>query len=631
MPWNSQGSIRGPQGEKGDRGPAGEGVGAAALGLMRISLSTRDVGPRVIVYTGSSTTEGDDATTEARRYVNILTASLQAVYPLRSGDPSPGMRTLPQAVAATLTAGVQGVNAGDGGTTASNYLTTSTIEDIASLDPSVIMHMVGSNDFASGVAPATYKTNLLNKVNALDAQITVPHIHIFVQPYQRMDVGSPAHPWADYGQAMREIAEASENTRVYIDLNPHYVLAGVPGADPYGLILADNIHQGDEGHAVMAELIRSEMGIRVAQEIIAASDTTPPSTPTGLIATPGDTQVSLTWTASTDNVGVTGYRVYRDTVLAGSPAGTSFVDTGRTNGVEYSYRVSAIDAALNESGQSSAATATPEASGDVTPPSTPTNLQATPGDTEVGLTWTASTDDVGVTGYRVYRDTVLAASPTGTSHTDTGRTNGIEYSYTVSAVDAALNESPQTAPVTATPTAATAVVEDHFTRADSTTTLGTAPTGQPWVAAVSTWGIDTNQAYNTSTSNGTALIDTGIADIDATLTITYNSGNSPGLVFRANSDNDRLSVILESTRVGIWRSGDGGPLSGSTGSFTRNTGTPYEVRLVAVGDALTVYIDDVQLVTYTLSPADLAAFTGTHVGLRGNSGTRFDDLVVSAA
>ena len=50
-------------------------------------------------------------------------------------------------------------------------------------------------------------------------------------------------------------------------------------------------------------------------------DTTPPSVPAGLATTPGNSQVALNWTASTDNVGVTGYKVYRDGVLIAQPSG----------------------------------------------------------------------------------------------------------------------------------------------------------------------------------------------------------------------------------------------------------------------------------------------------------------------
>jgi hypothetical protein len=94
-------------------------------------------------------------------------------------------------------------------------------------------------------------------------------------------------------------------------------------------------------------------------------DSTAPSVPTGVTATAdSSTQVTVRWTASTDNVGVASYRVMRGTtVVAGAVTGTSFVDTTAAASTTYSYTVSAVDAAGNRSGESTAATVT-------TPPST---------------------------------------------------------------------------------------------------------------------------------------------------------------------------------------------------------------------------------------------------------------------
>jgi chitodextrinase len=88
-------------------------------------------------------------------------------------------------------------------------------------------------------------------------------------------------------------------------------------------------------------------------------DTTPPSTPTGVTVT-GTTSssVSLSWTASTDNVGVAGYQVYRGGTQVGTSASTTYTDTGLTAATQYSYTVTAYDAAGNVSPASTAVTAT---------------------------------------------------------------------------------------------------------------------------------------------------------------------------------------------------------------------------------------------------------------------------------
>src|SRR6185295_266886 len=160
------------------------------------------------------------------------------------------------------------------------------------------------------------------------------------------------------------------------------------------------------------------------------------------------TQINLTWTAATDNVGVTGYRVERcqgtgcgNFVQIATPAGTTFGDTGLIAATTYNYRVKAVDAANNVSvNYSTVATATTQAAPpDTTPPSTVTGLTATAvSATQINLTWTAATDNVGVTGYRVERcqgasctSFVQIATPTGTSFSNTGLTPSTTYRYRV--------------------------------------------------------------------------------------------------------------------------------------------------------------------------------------------------------
>ena len=119
------------------------------------------------------------------------------------------------------------------------------------------------------------------------------------------------------------------------------------------------------------------------------------------------TQIDLGWTASTDNVGVTGYRVERcqgagctNFAQVGTPTATTYSDTGLAPSTTYRYRVRAVDAAGNLSAYSSIATATTPAVADTTAPSAPTGLTATAaGQRQVNLTWTASTDNVG--GHRL--------------------------------------------------------------------------------------------------------------------------------------------------------------------------------------------------------------------------------------
>jgi fibronectin type 3 domain-containing protein len=198
------------------------------------------------------------------------------------------------------------------------------------------------------------------------------------------------------------------------------------------------------------------------------TDTTPPTTPTNLAAAVSGTQINLSWTASTDNVGVTGYRLERcqggscsNFAQIAAPSTTTYSDSGLAAG-SYSYRVRATDASGNLSGYSNTATA---GVADTTPPTAPSNVTAsTAGSAQINLTWTASTDNVGVTGYLVERcqgngcsNFAQIATPTGATYNDTGLTANTSYSYRVRATDAAgnLSQYSNSASATTAPTATT--------------------------------------------------------------------------------------------------------------------------------------------------------------------------------
>ena len=180
------------------------------------------------------------------------------------------------------------------------------------------------------------------------------------------------------------------------------------------------------------------------------ADTTAPSQPGNLHATPLDaSRVSLSWGASTDNVGVTGYHILRNSTLVTTVTGTGWTDTGLAPSTAYTYYVIAIDAAGNASAPASATATTPGApSADTTPPSAPTNLSVTPGKgKKMVLAWTASTDNMGVAGYRVIRDDAQVAQTQTTTYTDTLGGKNPAATYVVVAYDSAGNVSAPSIPV----------------------------------------------------------------------------------------------------------------------------------------------------------------------------------------
>ncbi|MER5896612.1 discoidin domain-containing protein [Streptomyces sp. NPDC001876] len=173
-------------------------------------------------------------------------------------------------------------------------------------------------------------------------------------------------------------------------------------------------------------------------------DTQAPTAPADLAFTePATGQIRLTWKASSDDTGVTGYDIYAGNTLLTSVAGnvTTFTDT-RPAGESVSYHVRARDAAGNESGNSNTVTRQGD-SGDTQAPTAPAQLAFTePSAGQIRLVWQASSDNKGVTGYDVYANNVLRRSVAGdiTTYTDT-QSAGTTVTYVVRAKDAAGNIS----------------------------------------------------------------------------------------------------------------------------------------------------------------------------------------------
>jgi endoglucanase len=190
-----------------------------------------------------------------------------------------------------------------------------------------------------------------------------------------------------------------------------------------------------------------------SEPIPSSSDTQPPTAPTTLaVASKTSTSVSLAWTASTDNVGVTGYRILEGATQVGTSTATSFTVTSLAPSTTHTYTVRAVDAAGNVSADSNAVTVTTDpAMIDTQPPTAPTTLAvASKTSTSVSLTWTASTDNVGVTGYRILEGATQVGTSTATSFTVTGLAPSTTHTYTVRAVDAAGNVSADSNAVTVT-------------------------------------------------------------------------------------------------------------------------------------------------------------------------------------
>jgi hypothetical protein len=330
-------------------------------------------------------------------------------------------------------------------------------------------------------------------------------------------------------------------------------------------------------------------------------DATPPSAPANLAGAGNIGTASLSWTASTDNVGVAGYDIYRsvtpgftpsDNSKIGATTTTSFTDA--TVAGTYFYQVRAYDAAGNLSQSSNEVSVTVQA--DTIPPSAPGNLVATAVNShEVDLVWTAATDNVAVTRYNVMRDGVLIGATVGLSYNDLSVAASTMYTYTVTAQDATGNVGPAsnprtiTTPVTSAAITVDKVVSSHQSAPGASVSVaGMTTTGsnELLVAFITTDGPNAGGGVSFASVSGSGLVwqlkqrantQPGAAEIwtavaaapltNATITATRSGGSwlgsitvaafnnaktTTGAVATANAGTGSPSISLTTTAANSW-------------------------------------------------------------------------------
>ena len=367
-------------------------------------------------------------------------------------------------------------------------------------------------------------------------------------------------------------------------------------------------------------------------------DSVAPSAPANLGGSGGIGSASLTWTASTDNVGVAGYEIYGSTTPGFTPSianrigvtqtpTLTFTDSGVAAG-PHSYRVRAVDRAGNLSAPSPQLSVTVLA--DVIAPSAPTNLVATaPQSRQVNLSWTSATDNVGVTRYNIFRDGVLLGTAPGTSSVDTTVAPDTTYSYTVTAQDAAGNVgAPSGASAVTTPSQTASLSIDrmvtfHETSPSAAISVGglsTTGTNELIAAFVTSDGPEAGTAafsgvagggltwrlrQRTNTQAGTSEIWTAIAPgplSNATVTATgtdprigsitvvgfNNASVADGAVAGANASTGSPTVSLTTTAPGSWVWAVGNDWDGAVTRVVGAGQTKHDEYLATVGDTFWV-------------------------------------------
>lgn len=331
----------------------------------------------------------------------------------------------------------------------------------------------------------------------------------------------------------------------------------------------------------------------------ASADTQAPTAPNNLAASSvAQTTLTLGWTASTDNVGVTGYDVYKNGTLLTTITTTTYSVTGLTAATTYTFYVKAKDAAGNVSAASSTISVTTTTATDTQAPTAPTSLTLSNiTQTSATLTWSASTDNVGVTGYNVYKNGTLLGTTASTTYSLTGLTAATTYTLAVAAYDANSNVSTQATTSLTTLASTTTTKTETFANfsASSSYVTGTF-TGQDG----STWSY--NGARGDIAITGSApTLGKGRSPLSYVLSGTIQGGIGT-LKFdykQAFTTSVNLYVYVNSTLVKTINTGTVNVIN-SSGTITVNVSGAFTLKFVQANTSSgQIAIDNIVWTTYT--------------------------------
>lgn len=203
-----------------------------------------------IVFAGSSTIQGDKATSDDRRPAQRISGYL---------TPRPASAAV-LSTSVTPADGVQVWAWGIGGTTSANYLTAAHYAALGSIKPVLMVHVVGSNDWAGSRTPAQYDASMRARLDSIRAA-SPDTVHLLIGQHQRNSPATGSHPWEAYTGVLRTLAEEDPEHVEFLDLWPRYAVIGIPGADPWGWLHSDGIHLTDHSYRVLADWIAEHLGV----------------------------------------------------------------------------------------------------------------------------------------------------------------------------------------------------------------------------------------------------------------------------------------------------------------------------------------------------------------------------------
>lgn len=208
-----------------------------------------------IMFLGSSTTQGY-LIERNEGYVNNMLGAFMTAQPMV--DSSSLVHQNSGTSISPSQPGFHFLNAGLGGTTSANYYGSARATLANGFKPTLVLHMIGSNDYQQQMAISTYKNNLNNTIADIDAKVGGSQNvqHVLIQSYRRTDRADTGITWAQYGQAQSEVA-ASRSNVFYVNTVPSFEAYGWSDKD----MMADKIHTTVAGYQLLARFVAQGMGL----------------------------------------------------------------------------------------------------------------------------------------------------------------------------------------------------------------------------------------------------------------------------------------------------------------------------------------------------------------------------------